>query len=37
MEAMMDGEFEEDEKAFGEKQKSRGPIPEVDAEAETEA
>jgi hypothetical protein len=37
MDAMMEGEFEEDEKAFGEKQKSRGSIPEVDAEAEAEA
>jgi hypothetical protein len=37
MEAMMEAEFEEDEKAFGEKQKSRGSVPEVDAEAEAEA
>jgi hypothetical protein len=36
MEAMMGGEFEEDEKAFGEKQKPRGSKPEVDADAEAE-
>jgi hypothetical protein len=34
MEAMMEGELEEDEKTFGEKQKSLDCIPEADAKTE---
>ena len=37
MEAMMEGELEEDEKTFGEQQKSRDFLPEADAKAEAEA